>query len=170
MVPTFLSHPRGSDAAGPSDALAHIVATPCDAVVIGVSAGAVQVLDVILPALPAHAPFPTLVVVHLPPRGPSLLVEIFGRRCQVEVQEVCDKSPARPGVISFAPPDYHLLVESDRTLALSIDPPVNFSRPSIDVLFTSQRCTEADWLRWCSPVPASTVWQGRWKCALGAGG
>jgi len=47
------------------------------------------------------------------------------------------KQPIRPGTVIFAPPDYHLLVESRETLALSIDEPVKFSRPSIDVLFES---------------------------------
>jgi two-component system chemotaxis response regulator CheB len=53
------------------------------------------------------------------------------------IQEAKDKTTIRPGVIYVAPPNYHLLVEDDRTLALSIDPRVNFSRPAIDVLFES---------------------------------
>ena len=53
------------------------------------------------------------------------------------VKEAEDKEPIRPGVIYFAPPDYHLLVEADHTLSLSADEPVLYSRPSIDVLFES---------------------------------
>ena len=48
-----------------------------------------------------------------------------------------DKEPILPGTVYFAPPDYHLLVETDRRLSLSNEEPVNFSRPSIDVLFES---------------------------------
>jgi two-component system chemotaxis response regulator CheB len=54
----------------------------------------------------------------------------------MSVDEPKDKQPIVPG-IWFAPADYHLLVEQDRTFSLSIDPLVNFSRPSVDVLFES---------------------------------
>jgi two-component system chemotaxis response regulator CheB len=37
----------------------------------------------------------------------------------------------------MAPPGYHVLIESDRSIALSTDEPVHYSRPSIDVLFES---------------------------------
>ena len=107
-----------------------------DAIVVGGSAGAIEVLGTILPELPRDARVPVVVVVHLPPRRASLLVEIFGPRCAVPVREPEDKQPLAPG-IWFAPPDYHLLIERERTFALSIDEPVRFSRPSIDVLFES---------------------------------
>jgi len=107
-----------------------------DAVVIGASAGAIEALGEVLPCLPATTPWPVLVVVHLPSNQPSLLASIFSRRCELPVQEAQDKQPATRG-IWFAPPDYHVLVESNRTLALSIEGPVNHSRPSIDVLFES---------------------------------
>lgn len=107
-----------------------------EAIVIGGSAGAIEALGVILPALPKEAKVPVVVVVHLPPRRESLLVEIFEKRCALRVREPEDKEPLSAG-IWFAPPDYHLLIERDRTFALSIDEPVRFSRPSIDVLFES---------------------------------
>lgn len=107
-----------------------------DAVLIGASAGAVVALSTLLPLLPADLPVPVLVVVHLPPRQRSLLAEIFKNRCALEVCEAQDKQPLRSGVLYFAPPDYHLLVEGD-SLALSNEEPVQFSRPSIDALFES---------------------------------
>ncbi|HVH45830.1 MAG TPA: chemotaxis protein CheB [Labilithrix sp.] len=107
-----------------------------EAVVIGASAGAVDALGVLLPALPASARIPFVVVVHVPADTPSLLVEIFARRCPLKVRQPFDKQPIEPG-IWIAGPDYHLLVESDRSLSVSLDEPVNFSRPSIDVLFES---------------------------------
>ena len=58
-------------------------------------------------------------------------------RCAIRVREAEDKEPIEPGVVYFAPPDYHLLVEQDKRLSLSDDEPVLFSRPSIDVLFES---------------------------------
>ncbi|HEX2556963.1 MAG TPA: chemotaxis protein CheB, partial [Nitrososphaera sp.] len=48
-----------------------------------------------------------------------------------------EKEAIRPGFVYFAPPNYHLLVESDHTFSLSIDPKVHFTRPSVDVLFES---------------------------------
>ena len=104
------------------------------AVVIGASAGAVQALSRILPAFPAAYGLPVLVVVHVPAE-PSGMTTLFEARCQVAVREPEDKEPIAPGTVYFAPPGYHLLVERDRSIALSTDEPVLFSRPSIDVLF-----------------------------------
>ena len=66
-----------------------------------------------------------------------MLAEIFAAKCAPPVEEAEDKAPVRPGTIYFAPPDYHLLIEEGPFLALSVDDPVNFSRPSVDVLFES---------------------------------
>lgn len=107
------------------------------AVVIGASAGGVQALLQILPSLPASYPLPVLIVVHVPPDRDNALVSLFQARCQIEVREAADKEPALPGVVYFAPSDYHLLVEKDGTLSLSSDELVNHSRPSIDVLLES---------------------------------
>lgn len=109
----------------------------CDAVVIGASAGGVDVLGRLLSALPSSFPLPIAVVLHVAADRPSLLREVFAPKCLLPVQEAEDKDSFASGRIYFAPPDYHLLLESPRQLALSIDPPCNFSRPSIDVLFES---------------------------------
>jgi two-component system chemotaxis response regulator CheB len=113
-----------------------------EAIAIGTSAGGVEALATLLPALPARLAVPVLVVLHLPRDRPSLLVDIFGPRCALPVQEALDKLPVSPGTVVFAPPDYHLLVDAglpgaDAHVVLSVDPPVNYSRPSIDVLFDS---------------------------------
>lgn len=108
-----------------------------EAVVIGASAGAIEALSALLPTLPPDYPLPVLIVVHIPRDRGSALAELYRPRCRVEVKEAEDKEPIRPGVVYFAPPDYHLLVEPDRRLSLSSDEPVLFSRPSIDVLFES---------------------------------
>lgn len=107
------------------------------AVVIGGSLGAVEALGVILPEVQGDALIPVVVVVHLPPQKPSLLPSLFAARCAVPTREPNDKEPVGGGVIWFAPADYHLLIEHDRCFSLSVDSPVNFSRPSIDVLFES---------------------------------
>lgn len=111
--------------------------TPIRAVAIGASAGGVQALLGILPALPADYPLPVLIVVHVPPDRDNALVPLLGGRCRVQVKEAEDKETPQPGVVYFAPSDYHLLVETDGALSLSSDEPVNHSRPSIDVLLES---------------------------------
>lgn len=108
-----------------------------DAVVIGASAGGVEALGQILPAFSASLTVPVVVVLHLPQQRPSLLVEVFTPKCRCAVVEAQDKEPLKAGTVYFAPPDYHLLVDQGPQLALSADPEVNFSRPSIDVLFES---------------------------------
>ena len=65
------------------------------------------------------------------------LVEYFTRKCALNLHEAGDKEPVKPGCVYFAPPNYHLLVEPDRTFSLSVDEKVHYSRPSIDVLFES---------------------------------
>ncbi len=108
---------------------------PVEAIVIGVSAGGIKALGAILPALPADYPVPILVVIHLPPSRKSIVADLFEEKCRLEVREAEDKEQLAPGVVYFAPPDYHLLVETDHSLSLSSEEPVMFSRPSIDVLF-----------------------------------
>jgi two-component system chemotaxis response regulator CheB len=115
-----------------------------DAVVIGASAGGVEALSEILPALPASLRPALLIVLHLPRERPSLLVEIFANRCTLPVREADDKEPVEPGTVYFAPPDYHMLVEKSRQIALSTDELVHYSRPSIDVLFESAADVYAD--------------------------
>lgn len=110
---------------------------PTRAVAIGASAGAVEALLRILPSLAADFPVPVLVVVHVPPDRTNALVPLLQAKCQIKVKEAEDKEPTQAGVVYFAPADYHLLVENDGSLSLSSDEPVNYARPSIDVLFES---------------------------------
>ncbi|WAS89750.1 chemotaxis protein CheB [Nannocystis punicea] len=106
-------------------------------IVIGGSSGALDALAAMLPALPPDYPLPLAVVLHVPPTQPSHLVAVLGARSRLTAREPDDKEPIMPGTLYVAPPNYHLLVERGRTFALSIDPPVLFSRPAIDVLFES---------------------------------
>ena len=108
-----------------------------DAIAIGASAGGIDALSVLLPALPSSMRVPVFVVLHLPRERPSLLVDIFQPKCAAAVCEAQDKDPVQPGIVYFAPPDYHLLVDQGPQVVLSADDLVNFSRPSVDVLFES---------------------------------
>lgn len=108
-----------------------------DAMVIGGSAGGVQAMHALLTRLPADFPLPVLVVLHLPRDRPSHIAELLDMHCALPVREAIDKMPLEKGVVVFAPPDYHLLVEDESSVALSVDEPVLFSRPAIDPLFMS---------------------------------
>jgi len=108
-----------------------------DGIVMGASAGGVEALSLLLPALPPDLKSSVFVVLHLWREQPSLLVQIFSPMCKLPLREAHDKEPAAPGTIYFAPPDYHLLIDRGPQLSLSVDEPVHFSRPSIDVLFES---------------------------------
>jgi len=108
-----------------------------EALVVGASAGAIEALNQLLPIVPENARIPLVVVVHLPPNRASLLPQIFAARCAACVREPEDKQPVAAGNIWFAPSNYHLLLEPDCSFGFSTDLPVNFSRPSIDVLFES---------------------------------
>jgi two-component system chemotaxis response regulator CheB len=106
------------------------------AIAIGTSAGGVEALSALLPALPKGLRVPVFVVIHIPRDQPSLLVGIYSPKCALPVVEAEDKMPIAPGTVYFAPPDYHMLIDGG-CLAMSADEPVHFSRPSIDVLFES---------------------------------
>jgi len=108
-----------------------------EAIAIGGSAGALDALSHILPALPPTFPVPIVLVLHIPPSRPSYLPEVLGSMCALRVKEAEDKEPLVAGTVYTAPPDYHLLVEKQRVLSLSVDDPVLFSRPAIEVLFES---------------------------------
>jgi two-component system chemotaxis response regulator CheB len=108
-----------------------------DAVVIGASAGGIEALTILLPALSRGLRPPVFVVLHLPRERPSMLAEIFAQKCAVPVREAEDKEMVTSGTVYFAPSDYHLLVDQGPQLALSADEPVHHSRPSVDVLFES---------------------------------
>jgi len=108
-----------------------------EAIAIGASAGGIESLSVLLPALPASFDIAVLIVTHVPPHSPSCLAETLGYRCALTVAEPDAGEPVLPGRVHLAPPGYHMLIDDDRTIALSIDTSVRYSRPSIDVLFAS---------------------------------
>ena len=108
-----------------------------DLIVIGGSAGAIDVLREALSGLSTGFMPAVAIVIHLPAEGPNVLHEILARPGSPPMKLAEDKEPIAAGTIYFAPPDYHLLVETGRTFALSQDERVHFSRPAIDVLFES---------------------------------
>jgi two-component system, chemotaxis family, protein-glutamate methylesterase/glutaminase len=112
-----------------------MAAQQVEAIVIGGSAGALEALGSILPALPRDFTVPVAIVLHLPPTKPSHLPEVLGVRCALPVTEPDDKEPLEAGHVYVAAPNYHLMISGERFFSLSVDALVHFSRPAIDVLF-----------------------------------
>ncbi|HEY9130758.1 MAG TPA: chemotaxis protein CheB [Dyella sp.] len=107
------------------------------AIVIGCSAGGLNALERLLAELDTALPATVIICAHTGSSDVELLCELLSRHSRLPVIEAAEREPAHVGVVQVAPSGYHLLVEHDARFALSVDPKVNFCRPSIDVLFTS---------------------------------
>jgi len=105
-------------------------------VVVGTSWGGLNALRELVGKLPASFRVPTVLVQHRHRQSDHLLSTFLQERTQLIVAEVEDKMPIEPGMLFVAPADYHLLIDRG-SFALSTDPPVRYSRPSIDVTFYS---------------------------------
>jgi two-component system, chemotaxis family, protein-glutamate methylesterase/glutaminase len=113
------------------------VPQPVELVVVGASAGGVAALLALLAPLPADYRLPIVAVLHLLPRHASQLGRVLGHSLALPVQEARDKEAIQDGIVYVASPDYHLLIEADRSFSFSSEPPVSYARPSIDVLMAS---------------------------------
>ncbi|UII31014.1 chemotaxis protein CheB [Fulvivirga ulvae] len=109
--------------------------TPYEAIVIGTSAGGTKLLKSMVSKIPSHFSIPLIVVQHIAPGSNSYWVKLLDSLSAIKVKEADEKEKIEKGTMYLAPPDYHLLVEHDRTFSLAVSEHVNFARPSIDVLF-----------------------------------
>lgn len=105
-------------------------------VVVGASAGGLKALETILGALPRGFPVPIVAVQHRARDSSDAYAEVLGKGSALPVHEIEDDDRLRAPGVYLAPPDYHVLIEPGR-MVLSVDEPVSYSRPSIDVLFES---------------------------------
>jgi two-component system, chemotaxis family, protein-glutamate methylesterase/glutaminase len=105
------------------------------AVIIGGSAGSFQVVTKILNSLPKNISIPVLLCLHRLKHVRSGFVEALSLKSNIPVIEPMDKQQLKPGKAYLAPANYHMLLELTNRVALSIEEPVNHSRPSIDLSF-----------------------------------
>lgn len=105
-------------------------------VVVGASVGGLSTLKTILHGLAPDFPTPIAIVQHRQRESETSMVKALQLRSALPIREVEDKDAILPGHVYLAPADYHLLVELTH-FVLSIDEPVCYARPSIDVLFES---------------------------------
>ena len=108
-----------------------------EAIVIGVSSGGMKALKFILPALPADFSIPIIIVQHISARSDNEWIKFLNDQCNLTIKEADEKEKIEKGNVYIAPPNYHLMIESNKTFSFTIDERVNFARPSIDVLFES---------------------------------
>lgn len=104
-------------------------------IAVGASWGGLKALRAIAHGFPAHFPVPVTFVQHRA-KDSHELRDLLQDCTSLVVCEVEDKQPIMGGYVYVAPPDYHLLVDGDE-FSLTVDAPVRFSRPSIDVFFES---------------------------------
>jgi two-component system chemotaxis response regulator CheB len=107
----------------------------CKLLVIGGSAGSLDVLIRVLPKLNTQLSFPIIIVVHRKYTEVSTLSNLLSAKTKLAIRDAEDKEPLMPGTIYLAPSDYHLLVEDNESLSLDYSEKINYSRPSIDVTF-----------------------------------
>lgn len=105
--------------------------------IIGGSAGSINVLMKVLPFIETEITFPIVIVLHRKPYPQSALDDLFTTSSRIPVLDADDKTELENGKIYLVPADYHLLFEDRQTISLDASEKINYSRPSIDVTFTS---------------------------------
>lgn len=113
------------------------IVSGCKVLIIGGSAGSLEVLLQLIPNLKTLPDFSLVIVLHRKGNDDTTLEELLSLKTIIPVKEVEDKTPLVAGNIYIAPADYHLLFEKSGVLSLDISEKVNYSRPSIDVSFES---------------------------------
>lgn len=108
-----------------------------DVIVLGCSMGGMSAMEQIFSVLPADFPVPIVVAQHRYRTSGEALPAFLRRHSKLNVVDALDKQWIHPGNVYLAPADYHLLLDRDGELSLSVDAAVAYSRPSIDVLFES---------------------------------
>ena len=108
-----------------------------EAIVIGVSSGGMQAMKIMFSLLPKNFNTPIIIVQHIGTSSNSQWIQLLNNQSNVFLKEADEKEKIEDGNVYIAPPNYHLMIENDKTFSLTIDERVNYARPSIDVLFES---------------------------------
>src|ERR1017187_5941580 len=108
-----------------------------EAIVIGVSSGGMNAMKVMFSLLPKDFNTPIIIVQHISARSDNRWIKLLNNNSNLCIKEADEKEKIEKGTIYFAAPNYHLMIEKNKTFSLTIDERVNYARPSIDVLFES---------------------------------
>lgn len=104
-------------------------------IVMGASSGGMKLISSIVQVLPENFCIPILVVLHIHDSSDGSLAELLNAKSKVTVKEADEKEVIMESYVYLAPANYHLLLEPDLSLTLTVDERVNYARPSVDVLF-----------------------------------
>lgn len=115
----------------------HTESTNTELVVIGGSAGSLQVILEMIKNISEKLNFPIILVLHRKAHSTNILQTLLQQFISTEVVEIDDKTDIRKNKIYIVPADYHLLFENKKTMSLDSSEKMNYSRPSIDVTFKS---------------------------------
>jgi two-component system, chemotaxis family, protein-glutamate methylesterase/glutaminase len=118
-----------SETEGPAEGLRDII-------VIGASAGGLQLLRKLAAAFPPNLNASVFVVLHTAPDGPGYVAEILGTESKIPTLFPKDGDVITPRRIYVAPPDHHMMVDAGRIVVVR-GPRENRFRPAIDPLFRS---------------------------------
>jgi len=103
---------------------------------IGASAGGLEALDEFLQHLPADSPLALVVIQHLAPTLPGMMVELLQRSTQMKVLQATDRQAVKPGCIYVIPPGRDLSILRGK-LFLFTPPEPHGRRLPIDFFFQS---------------------------------
>ncbi len=106
-----------------------------DCITIGVSSGGLNALMILFKDLPVDFSVPIVVVQHAKADSGDILAGLLNSKTELRVKTAEEKEELKAGFVYICPANYHLLIEENKTVSLSVEPLVNFARPSIDVLF-----------------------------------
>ncbi len=106
-----------------------------EVVMMGASAGGMDALKTLLSGLEEDFHLPIVIAQHISAHSDNYLITYLNSHSSLFVKEAEEKETLKSGCVYVCPPNYHLLIEEDKTLSLATFEKVNFSRPSIDVLF-----------------------------------
>ena len=106
-----------------------------NALAIGGSAGSFQLIINLLKVLPEDLSIPVFLCLHRLKNVRKGFGETLAGMSALPLYEPFDKEEIKPGNLYLAPANYHMLIENDQMIALSVDDPVEYSRPAIDLCF-----------------------------------
>ena len=103
---------------------------------IAASTGGPAAVAYVLRNIPENTP-PILVVQHMQKGMTKLFAEGLNQECKIKVKEAEEGDVVQEGLALIAPGGFHMVVTKSGKINLATDPPVNYVRPSADVLMKS---------------------------------
>lgn len=111
--------------------------TDCKLVAMGSSTGGPRAVEKILTGLPAEFPVPIIITQHMPAGFTKAFAQRLNSICKLMVKEAEAGDKLSKGTAYIAPGDYHLVIQPNQQISLNQGPPVEYVRPSVNVMLDS---------------------------------